>query len=772
MIRKQRVGITVVLIMLISVIILTTGAQYYQRERSDGLDALQSFAHLEAEEIQKFVESDLRYLEKVASLVGMEKLEKIETLAQRLTTMGSVGMLERVDVLLPEGRLITATGDVLNVENQIDYEAIIEEEIRISRRMKDPMDETREIVQYYAPVWMDGEAVVIACGCVNLNSFPKYFRSAAYGDALQFCIVEKDSADILMDTWIEVMSKWAVEEERYSSLEKAREGMIVSEIQQWKGMVEIYVEPLQEYYYCHYEPIGVSNWLIALAAPESVILSQALEVQERFYAIGFMLLVIMVFYLLWIMWDARREILHSESQIKNIQYLQDVEHELFSSYAQPERIDNALQKVCEYTTAEKVFFWILEEGVVGDRRLWCSSPLTILEFASDPAKLFPKSFAQLLGPGKLLSYDLEPVYGDYADEKKTIQTGAIYSLMAIVVKDLHGKKLGLLGAYNMKKKWASTEPLDQVALSFAVSIGNYFTYRELARMGQVDELTELLNRNSYHVALLDFVREDCNTFACIYIDANGLHEVNNHLGHKAGDMMLCSVADVLKKNFAQSNVYRVGGDEFVVLSRNQSKEELEQSILRTQQMMEENDYSISVGMAWQDTEQVDITAAVDVAEAEMQRAKRQHYEAGGGERQMRNLEQRMNQLLTEKHDTDVFLQTLDLGVEGIYFVDLNKDTCRTIRNPEEFEQILAQENGRFAGSIMSYVKKRVHLDYLPLFGRICDEDYRFLKRHFQNKEDFEFSFLCNDGEWLKLRITKTQSAQEGAVESMWVFGKR
>ena len=145
MIRKQRVGITVVLIMLISVIILTTGAQYYQRERSDGLDALQSFAHLEAEEIQKFVESDLRYLEKVASLVGMEKLEKIETLAQRLTTMGSVGMLERVDVLLPEGRLITATGDVLNVENQIDYEAIIEEEIRISRRMKDPMDETREI---------------------------------------------------------------------------------------------------------------------------------------------------------------------------------------------------------------------------------------------------------------------------------------------------------------------------------------------------------------------------------------------------------------------------------------------------------------------------------------------------------------------------------------------------------------------------------------------------------------------------------------------------
>ena len=51
---------------------------------------------------------------------------------------------------------------------------------------------------------------------------------------------------------------------------------------------------------------------------------------------------------------------------------------------------------------------------------------------------------------------------------------------------------------------------------------------------------------------------------CVYIDANGLHELNNERGHEAGDLMLRAVAESLMEQFPKGSLYRVGGDEFVV----------------------------------------------------------------------------------------------------------------------------------------------------------------------------------------------------------------
>lgn len=770
MIRKKRIGMTMLLIAIISMIILTSGSRYYQRERSTGLETLRNFTHLEAEEIKKFVESDLLYLERIASQVSLKSVDKVDTLAQRLELMGNIGMIERIDMLLPDGRLITATGDVLDVSKQIDYEKIVEERIRVSRQMSDPLDPNRKIVQYYAPIWIDGKAEVVVCGCIDLEEFPRYFGSAAYRGALQFSVIENESANVLMDTWNEAMEKWVASDRKMDRLDLERQKLEISKINQVEGLEEVYIESLQENYYFSYESVGVADWIVVLAAPESVILSQAYQTQEKFYRIGFLLLFVMVVYLVWVMLDARRDVLESESQVENVQYLLDVEHELFNSYAQPERICRALQTICEYTTAEASFFWLLEEDVA-DRRLWSNAGLKTIASDANPADLFPESFVHTLKSGTLLSYDSELRGAQYNGAQKVIEKRAVSNLMAVVVCDLNGKQIGLLGAYNMKKRWENAKPLEQVSLSFALSIEYYKAYQELARVGHIDELTGLLNRNSYHAALLNFVRENCQMLACIYVDVNGLHELNNHLGHKAGDEMLCQVAKVLKENFLDSCIYRIGGDEFVVLSQNQDRETLEQGIIQTRQTLTQYNYHISVGMEWQNAEQVDITTAVDAAEAAMQEDKRLFYETGGGERQMRNLEQRMTQLVKEKHDTDVFLRTLDIGVEGIYFVDLNTDSSRSIQSLEDVDVFLEQEKGRYSKAIMSYMQTRICPDYLPRFEELCDENYRFLKHLFQSEDSFEFSFLCMDDKWMKLQIKKTEETN-GNFEVMWVFSRK
>ena len=79
-----------------------------------------------------------------------------------------------------------------------------------------------------------------------------------------------------------------------------------------------------------------------------------------------------------------------------------------------------------------------------------------------------------------------------------------------------------------------------------------------------DVLTHLYTRCKYEHDLKVFQLANYARLTCIYMDAVGLHEINNHLGHEAGDHMLCSIADGIRKYFPDDCAYRIGGDEFVL----------------------------------------------------------------------------------------------------------------------------------------------------------------------------------------------------------------
>ena len=81
-----------------------------------------------------------------------------------------------------------------------------------------------------------------------------------------------------------------------------------------------------------------------------------------------------------------------------------------------------------------------------------------------------------------------------------------------------------------------------------------------------DALTGLYNRSFYQDALENLKRNQTFPFSVIMIDMNGLKQVNDSLGHSAGDDILCLVAKVLQQTFhPQDVVARLGGDEFVIM---------------------------------------------------------------------------------------------------------------------------------------------------------------------------------------------------------------
>ena len=84
---------------------------------------------------------------------------------------------------------------------------------------------------------------------------------------------------------------------------------------------------------------------------------------------------------------------------------------------------------------------------------------------------------------------------------------------------------------------------------------------------------------------------------CVYIDANGLHELNNERGHEAGDLMLRFVAESLMEQFPKGSLYRVGGDEFVVFPAPAEGQTCEDRMRSASASITVQGYSFSYGIA-------------------------------------------------------------------------------------------------------------------------------------------------------------------------------
>ena len=168
-------------------------------------------------------------------------------------------------------------------------------------------------------------------------------------------------------------------------------------------------------------------------------------------------------------------------------------------------------------------------------------------------------------------------------------------------------------------------------------LGAYFlwlmgaTKRELAekqKLAERDMLTGLLNRNSYEKNVLEYPGRCRESVTCIYVDVNGLHTLNDSKGHAAGDEMLRTVAGALRDRFDEKDVYRIGGDEFVVFARDEALESIRDKLGEAQHDLTERGYHVSVGLCRQERP-VDMDSLVKEAETHMYAEKDRYYQETG-----------------------------------------------------------------------------------------------------------------------------------------------
>lgn len=102
----------------------------------------------------------------------------------------------------------------------------------------------------------------------------------------------------------------------------------------------------------------------------------------------------------------------------------------------------------------------------------------------------------------------------------------------------------------------------------------------LAYQADFDKLTKLHNRQGLEKHIESFIT-DARPFALVLIDLNWFKQVNDIFGHEAGDEILIFVADRIKKTLRPNDFGgRWGGDEFVLLLDEVSREQTEEMVER------------------------------------------------------------------------------------------------------------------------------------------------------------------------------------------------
>ncbi|WP_368098990.1 GGDEF domain-containing protein [Bifidobacterium pseudocatenulatum] len=310
---------------------------------------------------------------------------------------------------------------------------------------------------------------------------------------------------------------------------------------------------------------------------------------------------------------------------------------------------------------------------------------------------------------------------------------------------------------------SEANPWAVVLIGFDLSLD--LIAKNMKEIYRQDSLTGLLNRNAYDSDVEQLRSADIGAVVCVYADMIGLHEVNNHLGHKQGNRMLCEFADAARAFFGDDRLYRIGGDEFVIISSAHTEAQTRKQLNYMRERLHTQGCEISVGVASSESTS-DLPKIIEQAENEMRREKKEYYVRGGSKRQLRELNKKLEDILVRNQDMESLLRHLNGRYSIACMVNLRTDSQRAIMVPDYFQKMLDAHDGSFKSALHDYCERLVAPFCKDSFSLLMD--YDFIHARVESVGVLQYGYTRNDGEKFLLTIFADRRSKD---ETMWVFSK-
>ena len=157
----------------------------------------------------------------------------------------------------------------------------------------------------------------------------------------------------------------------------------------------------------------------------------------------------------------------------------------------------------------------------------------------------------------------------YAEEHAA---GAVHEALGIPLVGKTGR-IGWLGVFSrdpdVRFGDEDVRRLEELAERVAPAIENARRFREARQLADLDSLTGLHNRRYFYETLareVDRAQRYQRLLSLVIVDVDGFKEINDRIGHLAGDAVLAEIADRIRQVVRSADIpCRVGGDEFAVI---------------------------------------------------------------------------------------------------------------------------------------------------------------------------------------------------------------
>ena len=625
---------TLVVMVLILALTVATYNISLRQEEEECFNRLENASETMVQSIKNRVTDDLNYLRLIGKDFSNEDhLPTYEEYKDRLSTFEDVSLFERVDLLMKNNTLYTMHDEVQQIYTN-EFLVLNSTAEYMDRVHTDTLTNKRS-VNYYVPIQQNETVIAYLVGVFQCDTMDDQFYTKILNGKTHNSIIDTTDGQVVMDNQDLNIDNIASDTD-FKLLSPKKN--VLKQIHSLKSGA-FASEKNGEKKYFVYKPVGVCNWELLVMVNEEDAFANVLTLKNNYMVMVICEILILLLYCGFYITKVRRiskksNELNEDLNVSNtlIQCVRKLSNDLYKEST----IDEILQIICEFYQAERCY--------VLDLDMDNKKANGIFEYGKRHDDIHIENMVRLcLGHTDLInqffenqkSYYIEdvtheipytsPIYASFMQQK-------IHSIIVVPFMD-HKQIKGVFAVDNPKQNYYQKDFLESLCFFIKTAMEREKEKTKLKNLSYVDSLTYAQNRNHFNEYIEQNRNKELHSLGVIYLDLNGLKEINDKMGHIAGDTLIISASYALQEIFLD-NSYRVGGDEFVVIEQDVSELLFFDQYAKLLKRMKELEISVATGCVWKETCS-NLSETLQEADQKMYEDKKRYYSLAENDRRRR-----------------------------------------------------------------------------------------------------------------------------------------
>lgn len=634
--KKQLMQLIPTLVVMVLILALTVATYNIslRQEEEECFNRLENASETMVQSIKNRVNDDLNYLRLIGKDFSNEDhLPTYEEYKDRLSTFEDVSLFERVDLLMKNNTLYTMHDEVQQIYTN-EFLVLNSTAEYMDRVHTDTLTNKRS-VNYYVPIQQNETVIAYLVGVFQCDTMDDQFYTKILNGKTHNSIIDTTDGQVVMDNQDLNIDNIASDTD-FKLLSPKKN--VLKQIHSLKSGA-FASEKNGEKKYFVYKPVGVCNWELLVMVNEEDAFANVLTLKNNYMVMVICEILILLLYCGFYITKVRRiskksNELNEDLNVSNtlIQCVRKLSNDLYKEST----IDETLQIICEFYQAERCY--------VLDLDMDNKKANGIFEYGKRHDDIHIENMVRLcLEHMDLVNQFFENQKSYYIEDvtHEIPSTSPIYATFMqqnihsiIVVPFMDNKKIkGVFAVDNPKQNYYQKDFLEFLCFFIKTAMEREKEKTKLKNLSYVDSLTYAQNRNHFNEYIEQNRNKELHSLGVIYLDLNGLKEINDKMGHIAGDTLIITASYALQEIFLD-NSYRVGGDEFVVIEQDVSELLFFDQYAKLLKRMKELEISVATGCVWKETCS-NLSETLQEADQKMYEDKKRYYSLAENDRRSR-----------------------------------------------------------------------------------------------------------------------------------------